>query len=262
MIIKMRKILIIGAGNLGTAIAKTLKKHNQPFHMIEKCKITANSVKNLNLPVTNTTSDINLQEYTPILCVKPHDLPSLKNELKQSQPRDLISALAGVSTNTLQHAFPNTNIARVMPNLSIVNGKSDTVYFCENPILAQFSKQLFSLGGNPIRVRSDHEVDIATGIVGTSPALLLRVRDILASSAIDHDIPKNLSFQLANAAIKASSAIVEENDMISKISSRGGTTEAALNILNRYPVDIAFEASLKESFLKCKDLDYEVFEKL
>lgn len=259
MIIKMRKILIVGAGNLGTAIAKTLKKHNQPFHMIEKCKITANSVKNLNVPVTSTISDINLHEYTPILCVKPRDLPSLKSEL---QPSDLISALAGVSTKTLGHAFPNTNIARVMPNLSIVNGKSDTVYFCENPILAQFSKQLFSLGGNPIRVRSDHEVDIATGIVGTSPALLLRVRDILAQSAMDHDIPKNLSFQLANAAVKASGAIVDENSMISKISSRGGTTEAALNILNRYPVDIAFEASLKESFLKCKDLDYEVFEKL
>ena len=262
MIIKMRKILIVGAGNLGTAIAKTLKKHNQPFHMIEKCKITANSVKNLNLPVTSTISDINLHEYTPILCVKPHDLPSVKHELNQQQPSDLISALAGVSTKTLGHAFPNTNIARVMPNLSIVNGKSDTVYFCENPILAQFSKQLFSLGGNPIRVRSDHEVDIATGIVGTSPALLLRVRDILAQSAMDHDIPKNLSFQLANAAVKASGAIVDENSMISKISSRGGTTEAALNILNRYPVDIAFEASLKESFLKCKDLDYEVFEKL
>ena len=62
MIIKMRKILIIGAGNLGTAIAKNLKNHNQPFHMIEKCKITANGVKNLNLPVTSTISDINLQE--------------------------------------------------------------------------------------------------------------------------------------------------------------------------------------------------------
>ena len=259
MIIKMRKIVIIGAGNLGTAIAKNLTRHNQPFHMIEKCKITVNSVRNLGLPVSDI-SDLEMDQYTPILCVKPKDLPSLKNQIKS--PNNLISALAGVSTKTLQSAFPNTNIARVMPNLGIANDKSDTVYFCENPILAQFSKQLFSLGGNPIRVRSDHEVDIATGIVGTSPALLLRVRDILASSAIDHDIPKNLSFQLANAAIKASSAIVEENDMISKISSRGGTTEAALNILNRYPVDIAFEASLKESFLKCKDLDYEVFEKL
>jgi pyrroline-5-carboxylate reductase len=260
MIIKMRKILIIGAGNLGTAIAKNLTKYNQPFHMIEKCKINANSVRNSGLPVSNNISDIDITQYTPILCVKPKDLPSLKNQI--NSPKNLISALAGVSTKTLQSAFPDTNIARVMPNLGIAKGKSDTVYFCENPILAQFSKQLFSLGGSPIRVRSDHEIDIATGIVGTSPALLLYVRDILAQSATDHDIPRILSLQLANAAIKASGAIVEDHNMISKISSRGGTTEVALNILKQYPVDTAFKSSLKEAFGRCKDLDYEVFEKL
>ena len=69
MIIKMRKILIIGAGNLGTAIAKNLKTYNQPFHMIEKCKITANSVRNSELPVSNTISDIDMDSIYPYTCV-------------------------------------------------------------------------------------------------------------------------------------------------------------------------------------------------
>lgn len=253
----MKKILIIGAGNLGSAIAKNLSKSNYSIKMVEKCNEKLKSITVLNLPIIHNIADINLEEYTLLLCIKPHDLLSLKSEFN-SEPYNLISTLAGVSTQTLTNIFPQANISRVMPNLSIVNGASDTVYMCNNLKLASLTHDLFSLGGNPIRVHSDHEIDIATGLVGTSPAICLYIRDILADCAIKNNIPTNLALQFANSSIKASYSLVEEEDIISKISSKGGTTEAALIKLKEYNVNTAISSALDDTFLKCKKINNDV----
>ena len=257
----MRKILIFGAGNLGLAIAKNLTKSNYSFKMVEKCKKTTKLLKPLNLPLIDNISDINLEEYTPLLCIKPHDLISFKSDFKSS-PYNLISTLAGVSTQTLNNVFPQANISRVMPNLGIINGDSNTVYMCNNPKLATFTHDLFSLGGDPIRVHSDHEIDIATGIVGTSPAICLYMRDILVDCAVKNNIHVNLALQLANASIKASYSLSDHQDIISKISSKGGTTEAALNKLKKHNIHEAFVSALNDTFLKCKQLDMDICKKL
>ncbi len=255
----MTRFIVIGLGNMGRQIGKLLKNCSPHNNIIGVEKNLPKGETNLPFTVVDSISKIKL---TPndcsILCIKPQDLHSFSNELNTnvSDPGGLISVLAGISTETLGHFLPHTKICRAMPNLAMDKGKSDTAFYTNDKALEEMTHTIFSHGGSPIKVSNETDIDVATAIVGSGPAFILKLCQAMSDEADSQRVPTHLAPKFAMASLKAASSM-EDLSKISQITSKGGTTEAGLNIMKRYNFDNIIKSTIRTCIAKSHELDHK-----
>ncbi len=256
----MTRFIVIGLGNMGRQVGKLLKKCSPHNNIVGVEKNLPKTGVNLPFTVVDSISKIKL---TPtdcsILCIKPQDLHNFSNELNTnvSDPGHLISVLAGISTETLQKFLPHTKICRAMPNLAMDKGKSDTAYYANDKELGELTNTIFSHGGKPIKVSNETDIDTATAIVGSGPAFILKLCQAMNAEASLQNVPTHLASQFAMASLKAA-ASMEDFSTITQITSKGGTTEAGLNIMKRYNFDNIIKSTVRTCIAKSHELDHKI----
>jgi pyrroline-5-carboxylate reductase len=257
----MTRFIVIGLGNMGRQIGSLLKKCSPHNNIVGVEKNLPKTGVNLPFTVVDSISKIKL---TPtdcsILCIKPQDLHSFSDELTNvSDPGGLISVLAGISTETLGHFLPHTKICRAMPNLAMDKGKSDTAFYTNDKALGGLTNTIFSHGGNPIKVTNERDIDTATAIIGSGPAFILKLCQAMNAEAECQRVPTHLASQFAMASLKAASSM-EDLSKISQITSKGGTTEAGINIMNRYNFDNIIKSTIRSCISRSHELDHKTRE--
>ena len=258
----MTRFIVIGLGNMGRQIGSLLKKCSPHNNIVGVEKNLPKTGVNLPFTVVDSISKIKL---TPndcsILCIKPQDLHSFSNELNTnvSDPGGLISVLAGISTETLQKFLPHTKICRAMPNLAMDKGKSDTAFYTNDKALEEMTHTIFSYGGNPIKVSNETDIDVATAIIGSGPAFIIKLCQAMNAEADSQRVPPHLASQFAMASLKAA-ASMEDLSKISQITSKGGTTEAGINIMNKYNFDNIIKSTIRSCIAKSHELDHKTRE--
>lgn len=255
----MTRFIVIGLGNMGRQIGKLLKKCSPHNNIIGVEKNLPKTGVNLPFTVVDSISKIKL---TPndcsILCIKPQDLHSFSNEIYSNvkDPGSLISVLAGISTDTLGHFLPHTKICRAMPNLAMDKGKSDTAFYTKDVALGELTNNIFSHGGNPIKVSNETDIDTATAIIGSGPAFILKLCKGMSEEAECQRVPPHLASQFAMASLKAA-ASMEDLSKISQITSKGGTTEAGLRVMKRYNFDNIIKSTIRTCISRSHELDHK-----
>ncbi len=252
-----KTIGIIGFGNMGSAIAERIKTKYQVF-VFDKDETKTKNIKGIKL--ADNSEDLVNKVDTVILAVKPQDFDIILNEIKgRVKDKLVISIAAGINTRYIQKILGNVRIIRVMPNLLAKIGESLT--FLYKGLVAtkedvDFAKTLFDHLGKTWLIE-ENMMNAATAVSGTGPACCC---DFMDSRNLDyHHIPaaqkKELISDLSNAAeavgfnqenakILATLVVNGVIDLFDKtnltplelrkqITSRGGTTEAALEVLHR-----------------------------
>ncbi|MEE9573658.1 MAG: pyrroline-5-carboxylate reductase dimerization domain-containing protein [Candidatus Neomarinimicrobiota bacterium] len=258
----MTRFIVIGLGNMGRQVGKLLKKHSPHNNIVGVEKNLPKGETNLPFTVVDSISKIKL---TPndcsILCIKPQDLHEFSKELNTnvSDPGGLISVLAGISTETLGHFLPHTKICRAMPNLAMDKGKSDTAFYTNDKELGELTNTIFSHGGSPIKVNNETDIDVATAIIGSGPAFILKLCQAMSDEADSQRVPTHLAPKFAMASLKAA-ASMEDLSTITQITSKGGTTENGINIMNRYNFDNIIKSTIRSCIAKSHELDHKTRE--
>ena len=255
------RFLLLGAGNMGREIAKLIVRSG-----VGSITVDPDPARRLGIPTEFKTrvSPKDIQSHTcVVLCMKPQDLHVVTKEFAglKRQPQKIISVLAGVTTSTLKYCFPESQISRVMPNMGLKHACSDTVYYSQNDKLANETRELFVLGGDPIRVYNDTDIDVATAIVGSGPAFFLEMSRIMSEEAKSQGISSVVADAFAkNAMTVAAQSAYESsfNEKIEKIASKGGTTEAGLNTLARYNFSNAVSSAIRQAITRGSEIDFEV----
>ena len=255
----MTRFIVIGLGNMGRQIGSLLKKCSPHNNIVGVEKNLPKGETNLPFAVVDSISKI---KFTPndcsILCIKPQDLHEFSKELNTnvSDPGGLISVLAGISTDTLGYFLPHTKLCRAMPNLAMETGKSDTAFYTNDKELGELTNTIFSHGGSPIKVNNETDIDVATAIVGSGPAFILKLCQAMSTEADSQRVPPHLASQFAMASLKAA-ASMEDFSTITQITSKGGTTEAGLNIMKRYNFDNIIKSTIRTCIAKSHELDHK-----
>jgi len=129
----IKKIAVIGGGNLGSAIAKGLKNATKPFvgeiavtrrrvHLIKSLEKEGIKVGKDNVEATKNADIV-------VLAVKPYQIKEILDEVSPhfSEKAILISLAAGVDSQQISEMVGGrTGIFRVMPNTAISIGESMT----------------------------------------------------------------------------------------------------------------------------------------
>ncbi|MCX5657170.1 MAG: hypothetical protein NTZ48_02945, partial [Candidatus Omnitrophica bacterium] len=193
-----------------------------------------------------------------ILAVKPQDFNILFAEIKNdTRGKLIISIAAGTDTARIEKDFVYARVIRVMPNIALKIGESVTCLSkgksARNEDLA-FATELFNYLG-VTRIIDESLMNAATAISGSGPGYIFYFIETNFPGAVDipretkEDITKKLKSAaesigfdtydadfLAANTVKSSLKLLKiggvlPQELRNQVTSKGGTTEAALKIL-------------------------------
>ena len=209
-----------------------------------------------------------------ILAVKPQIIRDVCEEiLSVSQERkaySIISILAGTKIKTLESFFPDSPIVRGMPNLAASASSSITAIFGNKFTDKKFEKlteNIFSKIGEYFWIKNENDMDIITAISGSGPAYYFYLTECLDLIAKEMGLNQIDSIKLSKMVAKGSSDIMmlskdAPNKLRDSVSSKGGTTEAAFEILegDEKPFYNILLKAVKNAVKRSRELnDYSYF---
>ena len=256
MFISLRKkIGIIGYGNMGSAIAERIK-YKYCVYAFDK---DANKLAGLSgIKISRSNVKLASRVDVVVLAVKPQDFEPLLKEIKDAvKDRLIISIAAGVTTKYIENILGAVRVIRVMPNIGAIVGEAIS-YICEGSFSKakdlQLSKKLFNFIGHTFII-PEGLMNAATAVGGSGPGFWGYLFDKTPREKWDEYKKNNFIPELTSAAmsvgfddemasvtagcvtiasISAAEALrISPADLAKRVASKGGTTEAGLEILQK-----------------------------
>ncbi|UCG81245.1 MAG: pyrroline-5-carboxylate reductase [Desulfobacterales bacterium] len=276
-----KKIGFIGAGNMGEAMINGLIQSG----LCEPTEIWASDVREARLRQLNDTYGINITEENAevfdaadivILAVKPQDMDEVLERLASSFPHTikgvklLISIAAGFPIKRIEgylytpldeNAKGLLPIVRVMPNtpalvLAGMAGMSGNQYAKESDL--SHARAILEAIGKVIEFKEE-DLDAVTALSGSGPAYIFYVIESLVEAGAGLGLRPSHALSLTLETIKGSVKLLEETgeapaSLRKKVTSKGGTTEAALDILDRHKVKMHLMDAIRAAAQRSKEL--------
>lgn len=248
-----RKIGIIGFGNMGSAIAGRIKTKYRVF-VFDKDKNKLTNLSGIN--ITKNSADLVSKVDVITLAVKPQDVEALLKEIKDKVSNQLIiSIAAGITTKYIENILGVARVIRVMPNIGAIVGQGIS-YICKGEFAKEkdlkLSINLFNFIGHTF-IFSEDLMNAATAVGGSGPGFWGYLFDKkpkdewdeyksnyfipeLTSAAKSVGFDEKTASLTANfvtiASISAAEALhITPGELTKKVASKGGTTEAGLEVL-------------------------------
>ncbi len=276
-----KKIGFIGSGNMGEAMINGLIQSG----LCEPTEIWASDVREARLRQLNDTYGINITEENAevfdaadvvILAVKPQDMDEVLERLASSFPHTikgvklLISIAAGFPIKRIEgHLYTpldeNTKgllpIVRVMPNtpalvLAGMAGMSGNQYAKESD--RSHARAILEAIGKVIEFKEE-DLDAVTALSGSGPAYIFYVIESLVEAGAGLGLRPSHALSLTLETINGSVKLLEETgeapaSLRKKVTSKGGTTEAALDILDSHNVKMHLMEAIRAAAQRSKEL--------
>jgi len=275
------KLYFIGYGHMAEAIYQRLDKSLfENICLIEKDddrRISIDKKKQGKIQLLKSLQGIKFcNSDIVILAVKPNQVKSICNEINSLiiEKKDLpvvISIAAGVTTTSirdyiiqenLSHLQNFLNIYRAMPNLCASNGDSITGLFGSSVSDITNSKntvsEIFNSVGEILWLKKEADLNIVTAISGSGPAYIFYIMEIMINSAqelglSEKDAKKLVAMTLIGSG-KMGLSIQNLKEQISKVSSKGGTTEAAIKVFEKENLGLIFNQAIEAAHARSKEI--------
>lgn len=231
----MQKIGFIGCGHMAKAIIKGLQK-NTAYSITGHDRNSSNLawLGDESIPA-KTLENICDESDILMICVKPKDMYDLclsLNEIVDKQTK-IVSVAAGVTLENLKNALPGRKLFRAMPNIGVRDNLGITSIFSaeENDEILE----IFNFLGKAFLVENEEKINLHTSLIGSGPAFYFEIINEF-ENRLDELIPEGISKRDITLLFLTSLISAIKNgesleDLIGSIKSKGGTTEAGLNLL-------------------------------
>ncbi|WNJ19232.1 pyrroline-5-carboxylate reductase [Pontibacter sp. G13] len=264
----MKQILIIGAGNMGYTYGKSFLDSSQVtrerLFFIDQDADKAERVMTLSdNPFHTEPSGFVRSMDLILLCVKPQDFRQLSNRLLPYLSPDsiVISIMAGVSIESIRFELNCQKVVRAMPNLPAAIGKGMTVYTCQQLSQTESHEVSKLLGstGKALEVEQEDLLDAATAISGSGPAYVYIFMKAMQQSAEAMGFDSEAAELLVRQTFEGSIDLLQQSEdglqvWIDRVSSKGGTTEAARNTFDEQDLESAIHAGLESARVRAGEL--------
>ena len=178
-----------------------------------------------------------------ILAIKPQAFNLVAKEMLKSnvKPKIIMSIMAGIKIKTISNSLKfKTNIVRVMPNIASEIGLGvNCIYHYKNVEFRYLKilKRLLKKLGSVYTVKNEKLLDAVTAISGSGPAyfflFLLIFENIAKEIGFNKTESRNLILDTARGSLELVKSEVNIRNLINSVASKGGTTQAALEILEK-----------------------------
>ncbi len=218
-----RSVAVIGAGNLGSAIAVALSR-NYDVIAVRRDVSKISWLEEHGVAVTNDSTDAARKADAVIICVKPRDVtPVLSGIRDVLADKPVISFAAAVKLEEIARYCHRP--VRAMTNIASRFGDSMVVYYSlfeDDGIHA-----LLSALGKAQRVDREEIVDLSTVFLGSAPAFVSLLIQAFQYAGIKSGLNAELSREMAVSTFASTSKLMESmnpDEIIERIATPAGTT--------------------------------------
>jgi pyrroline-5-carboxylate reductase len=259
------RLLIVGGGNMGRALVGGLLDTGwakaEELVVVEKLPAAAEQLASRypGLRVANEPEPAD----GVVIAVKPPDVESVCHDLAAAAPgAPVLSIAAGVRLEKLESWLaPNTPVVRAMPNTPAFVGAGAAAIAPGSAATDQhlaWAEEI--LGAVGIVVRLDEEqLDAVTGLSGSGPAYVFLVVESLIEAGIAAGLPPDVARLLTVQTVAGAGRLLQETgsdpaELREAVTSKGGTTEAGLRVLDERGVREAFAAAVAAAAERARQL--------
>jgi pyrroline-5-carboxylate reductase len=265
------KIGFIGAGKMAAALARGALDAGLcvPDEVRASARTAASRAafaKKTGIPpdqVSASNGEVAAAADAVFLCVKPAGARAVLAEIApQLRGQPVISIVAGVPLADLAAAAGvGVPIIRAMPNTPALVGRGATAYACgpaASEEHAALAEKIFAAVGEVYRV-DEKLINAVNGLSGSGPAYVFLVIEALADGGVLMGLPRPLAAALAAQTVLGAAEMVRRTgqhpaDLREAVASPGGTTMAALEVLERGGLRAALMAAVRAATEKADKL--------
>ena len=259
-------IAFVGGGNMATAIIGGLVAVNASDDLkLNLLVIDPNTDKEAHFTkqgVKFTTPDnmACIAEYdVVVLAVKPQVIADIAPTLAPYVGNALvISILAGVPVERLSALLGVERIVRCMPNLPASVGQGATGLFAN---VSQTDKDkadaVMASVGVTVWVGDENLLHAVTAVAGSAPAYFFYALEAMIEEAVVMGLSPADAHKLAVQSMIGAGQLAKKGDpatLRSQVTSKGGTTAAALAVLDDKQVDTAFKLAMVACVKRSQEL--------
>lgn len=250
----MKRIAIIGAGNVGGALYRSLRATFPEDALILCDSHEEQLVKSGAHQVTRDADEAAHRADAVIVAVKPQSFAGLAGSMTAPLAGKLVlTVMAGVKAGTVAAALGADAVVRAMPNLGAQIGRGVTAWIATpacNSDQLELTRRIFSAAGAEIEVGDESLLDAFTALGGSGPAYFFYLTELLAENAVAMGFDAEQARLLAREVLSASARLLEAGDRSPgdwrrAVTTPGGTTEAAMRTFQEKGFADVFRAGLE-----------------
>lgn len=220
----------------------------------------------LHVGTTADNAEVARQCRTLLLAVKPQMFAQAAESLKGSVTGRhlLISIMAGVPTAKIEQAFASAGAVRVirtMPNLAVLvregmTGLAKGKYATDADLEA--ARTIFNAAGKSLVLNED-QLHAVTAVSGSGPAYYYYFTEAVVRGGLAAGLTEAEALQLAKqTALGAALMMTKSHELPAelrrKVTSKGGTTQAALETMDGLNVPAHIAQGVQAAWNRSKEL--------
>ena len=242
------KIAFIGGGNMARSLIGGLVATGISNQNISVSEPKADLREKLNEDFGVNASEENVAVAKGadviVLAVKPQILQQVVTPLSslvaKARPL-LISVAAGVTSSSIERwVGGHPALIRVMPNTPALIGAGISALYANSNVSDDqrtLAEKIMAAVGKTIWIKEETLMDAVTAVSGSGPAyffyVMQAIHDAAVREGLDAQTARLLSLETALGAARLAVESTEDpGSLQAQVTSPGGTTEAAINVLN------------------------------
>ncbi|NHA70061.1 pyrroline-5-carboxylate reductase [Phycicoccus flavus] len=263
----MGTVAIFGAGVMGETLLSGLLRAGRPADSLviteRRPERAAELAERYDVRVLEN-ADAAAAADTLVLVVKPQDMGSLLEEVAPhvADGNLVVSLAAGITTTFIESRLPEgRSVVRVMPNtpalvdqgMAAVSGGGS----CPPEHLAE-ARELLAATGKVVEV-PERMLDAVTAISGSGPAYIFYVVEAMIEAGVVLGMPRQTATELVVQTLFGAATMIKETGqhptvLREQVTSPGGTTAAALRVMDDHKVRAAFISAMEAAATRSREL--------
>ena len=263
-------IAFIGGGNMASAIIGGLLRQGTPAQRILVIDPSDTQREHLTLTLgvmTAATPDSQLQGIpTVVWAVKPQQFKAAAAQTAPFTAQALhYSVMAGLRTDDIARLMGTAHVVRAMPNTPALVGQGMTGLFARPEVSADertLIEKLAAPTGQWLWVAKEADLDAVTALSGSGPAYVFYFVEAMMAAAAEMGLSEEQGRTLALATFGGATALASQSSespavLRERVTSKGGTTYAALTAMEAAGMKQAFVTALKAAQQRARELGDE-----
>ncbi len=263
-------IAFIGGGNMASAIIGGLLKRGVPassIQVVEPFEEQRTKLQEKFGVVAREAPGQHLTSATLVVwAVKPQTFKDAAIQTRHHTKIALhLSVAAGITSSSIAHWLESENVVRAMPNTPALVGKGMTALFARpavSPAGRAMVDRVIKTTGEHIWLNDEAQLDAVTALSGSGPAYVFYFIEAMIEAGVAMGLTREQAHQLAISTFVGASALAKASDvpveiLRSRVTSKGGTTYAAITSMEQDNVKSQFIRAMMAAKHRAKEMGDE-----
>ncbi len=264
------KIAFIGGGNMASAIISGLVRQGMratQILVVEPLAEQCDKLKtDLGIESFSAANNMLAAAHLVVWAVKPQMFKEAAQATRvHTQAALHLSVAAGIRSDSIAQWLDTERVVRSMPNTPALIGKGITASFPRAAVTDADRKtveRVISTTGEHVWLDNEEQLDAVTALSGSGPAYVFYFIEAMVQAGRDMGLSTEQATQLAKATFTGASELARTSNepvevLRQRVTSKGGTTYAAITSMQQDQVDTLFIRAMHEAKRRAKELGDE-----